>query len=257
MTTTDTTVDNLIINTMTAQQYSQITPSTTELYMVIDDTEIPAGTVIEGKFSDLPTFFAGLEGKYCNGTLTYKITQDETITGGFNEIVLTNTNIPEIIIDGNEKTISYTANANFIPLIRLTLPNITAVLQNITIQLTNPSSYTASLVSFRGAVAGSESNKIFGVIRDCTFKEASDFAIGALGGSILSIGNIEVSTTNKNGMAVAAFGTSRISIRGSVINNCTRACSSTEGGIIQAFNLTLSNNTSNYYTATGGQIFHN
>lgn len=38
MTTTDTTVNNLIINTMTQAQYSQITPSDTELYLVTDST---------------------------------------------------------------------------------------------------------------------------------------------------------------------------------------------------------------------------
>ena len=38
MTTTDTTVSNLIINTMTQAQYNQITPSDTELYLVTDST---------------------------------------------------------------------------------------------------------------------------------------------------------------------------------------------------------------------------
>jgi hypothetical protein len=38
MTTTDTTVNNLIINTMTQAQYSQITPSANELYLVTDST---------------------------------------------------------------------------------------------------------------------------------------------------------------------------------------------------------------------------
>ena len=37
MTTTDTTVNNLVINTMTAAQYATITPSATELYMVTDE----------------------------------------------------------------------------------------------------------------------------------------------------------------------------------------------------------------------------
>jgi len=36
MTTTDTTVQNLIINTMTQAQYMTITPSSTELYMITD-----------------------------------------------------------------------------------------------------------------------------------------------------------------------------------------------------------------------------
>ena len=36
--TTDTTVSNLIINTLTRAQYATITPSATELYMVDDDT---------------------------------------------------------------------------------------------------------------------------------------------------------------------------------------------------------------------------
>lgn len=35
--TTDTTVSNLIINTMTAAQYATITPSNTELYMITDE----------------------------------------------------------------------------------------------------------------------------------------------------------------------------------------------------------------------------
>lgn len=38
MTTTDTTVNNLIINTMTQAQYSQITPDPNQLYMVTDST---------------------------------------------------------------------------------------------------------------------------------------------------------------------------------------------------------------------------
>ena len=37
MTVTDTTVSNLIINTMTVAQYATITPSDTELYFVTDE----------------------------------------------------------------------------------------------------------------------------------------------------------------------------------------------------------------------------
>jgi hypothetical protein len=38
MATTDITVDNLVINTLTKAQYQTITPSATELYFVTDDT---------------------------------------------------------------------------------------------------------------------------------------------------------------------------------------------------------------------------
>lgn len=44
-----------------------------------DPNEIPAGTIYEGKFSELPAFFESLEGKYCNGIVYYHITEDEVI----------------------------------------------------------------------------------------------------------------------------------------------------------------------------------
>ena len=70
-----------------------------------DPNEIPDGTIIEGNFSDLQDFFDTLEGKFCKGSVTYKITQDETVT----EAIITKIpkwNIAEVIIDGNEKTIT-------------------------------------------------------------------------------------------------------------------------------------------------------
>lgn len=47
MTTSDTQVNNLIINTLTKAQYDSITPSATELYMVTDEEIYAAGTGID------------------------------------------------------------------------------------------------------------------------------------------------------------------------------------------------------------------
>ena len=55
-----------------------------------DPNEIPDGTVFEGKFSELPAFFESLEGKYCKGTVTFKVTEDETITESVSIIVPNN-----------------------------------------------------------------------------------------------------------------------------------------------------------------------
>lgn len=45
MTTTDTNVQNLIINTMTKAIYDDITPSATELYLITDESPITSSDV--------------------------------------------------------------------------------------------------------------------------------------------------------------------------------------------------------------------
>lgn len=46
MTTTDTNVQNLIINTMTKAIYDDITPSNTELYLITDESPITSSDVV-------------------------------------------------------------------------------------------------------------------------------------------------------------------------------------------------------------------
>jgi hypothetical protein len=45
MATTDITVDNLVINTLTKAQYQTITPSATELYFVTDDAGVTSSDI--------------------------------------------------------------------------------------------------------------------------------------------------------------------------------------------------------------------
>ena len=85
------------------------------------DSFIDGGTVVEGLFSDLPTFISGLAGKVSNGTITYKITQNETIdentstlTMGILLTTIPKWGIPEVIIDGDEKTITLETGVVFI-----------------------------------------------------------------------------------------------------------------------------------------------
>lgn len=67
MTTTDTTVNNLIINTMTQAQYNQITPSDTELYLVTDSTI--TSSEVTNALGYTPTSPANVDGQW-NYTFT-------------------------------------------------------------------------------------------------------------------------------------------------------------------------------------------
>lgn len=101
---------------------ADITLSANDVSAVPNTNFISGGTVTEGKFSELPAFIAGLAGKFSNGTVTYKISQDETIdatvltdTYGSVAIPVPQWNIPEVIIDGNEKTITITSLNPYVP----------------------------------------------------------------------------------------------------------------------------------------------
>lgn len=83
---------------------------------------ITGGTIFEGKFSELPAFITSLAGKFSNGTITYKITQDETIdatvlpdTYGSVACAVPLWNIPEVVIDGNEKNITINSVNPYVP----------------------------------------------------------------------------------------------------------------------------------------------
>ena len=62
MTTTDTTVNNLIINTMTQAQYNQITPSNNELYLVTDSTI--TSSEVTSALGYTPTSPANVDGQW-------------------------------------------------------------------------------------------------------------------------------------------------------------------------------------------------
>lgn len=62
MTTTDTTVNNLIINTMTQAQYNQITPSNNELYLVTDSTI--TSSEVTSALGYTPTTPANVDGQW-------------------------------------------------------------------------------------------------------------------------------------------------------------------------------------------------
>lgn len=113
------TVDSVLSTTSTNPVQNAVITNTINGY---HGNEIPAGTIIEGKFSDLPTFFAGLEGKYCNGTVTYKITEDETLSTTTTTIDTRNYLVAifmphfmgKIVVDGNEKTITSSTASSII-----------------------------------------------------------------------------------------------------------------------------------------------
>ena len=222
-----------------------------------DKNIIPAGTVIEGKFSDLPAFFASLEGKWSPTPVTYKITQDETIVGTLGTISLSNVNIPEVIIDGNNKTISFTSTENNQNLITFCVCNTNIRLTNITNQLTNPTAYTARFYLMTSGSTADATKPTTYIIEHSTFNSGSNaYVMSAVKGNYLIAKNIEINSSSKTDTGIIANQGSRITLLNSIIKNCNVACTATNSGIIQVCDLTLSNNTSNYYTSTGGQIFH-
>ena len=78
--TTDTTVLNLIINTMTAAQYSQITPSATELYFVTD--EAITSSDVTTALGYTPTSPANVDGQWVSSIV--KIVDSVSNTSGTN-----------------------------------------------------------------------------------------------------------------------------------------------------------------------------
>ena len=78
MATTDTTVNNLIINTLTAEQYATITPSETELYMVTDevitasDVTAALGYTPRNTYSTTNPALTASQGK-CTWTITHNL----------------------------------------------------------------------------------------------------------------------------------------------------------------------------------------
>lgn len=111
--TTDTTVANLIINTMTQAQYNTITPSATELYFVPDESVenyIPSGTTITvgasgADYTTLADAFSYLSGKWSDGSVTISIITNLTVTDDL-ELFTSDFNIPLLIINGNSNTIT-------------------------------------------------------------------------------------------------------------------------------------------------------
>lgn len=101
---------------------ADITLTASDVSAIPNTNFISGGTVVEGLFSDLPTFIAGLAGKFSNGTVTYKITQDETIDAttlpdmyGSVAIPVPQWNIPEVVIDGNNKNITINSSNPYVP----------------------------------------------------------------------------------------------------------------------------------------------
>ena len=78
MTTTDTTVSNLIINTMTQAQYSQITPSDTELYLVTDSTI--TSSEVTSALGYTPTSPANVDGQW---NYTFTVIHSATALGEY------------------------------------------------------------------------------------------------------------------------------------------------------------------------------
>ena len=76
MTTTDTTVSNLIINTMTQQQYSQITPDTNQLYMVTDSTI--TSSEVTSALGYTPTSPANVDGQWVASTQSLTVSASKT-----------------------------------------------------------------------------------------------------------------------------------------------------------------------------------
>jgi len=219
----------------------------------VDPNEIPAGTVYEGKFSELPQFFASLEGKYCPTPVIYKITEDEAIEGALGNLIINNSNIPEVIIDVNEKTITYTSTGNYQRFIILQSINSTISLINGTFTLSNPSANPATLITFSGAVPLSNTQ---GIVSNCTFNNASDGAITAMRGAKVLIQNVEIKSVSRIGSGVVAYDAGYVVVMNSIMHNIVNACFALDGGFLQACNLTLSSITTNYSTNTGGQILH-
>lgn len=80
MTTTDTTVNNLIINTMTQAQYSQITPNANELYLVTDSTI--TSSEVTNALGYTPTSPANVDGQWVSSVV--KIVDSTSNTSGTN-----------------------------------------------------------------------------------------------------------------------------------------------------------------------------
>ena len=203
-----------------------------------DPNEIPAGTVIEGKFSDLPTFFAGLEGKYCNGTVTYKITEDETLTN----LVQTQIKVPmNIIIDGNNKTItnnitldykgvsfSFTENGNFSS---LRIMNVNFVGQGKT------STYMLQGISFLYP-----NNGVY--VENCTF---SNFSFAGINTTSANVNCDDCAFSNSTEGFYSSRGSNNLCINSS-FNNITRAFSIEKGSIVRSYNNTYTTVGTTYNT---------
>lgn len=76
--TTDTTVSNLIINTMTQAQYNQITPSANELYLVTDSTI--TSSEVTNALGYTPTTPANVDGQFTAKRLTIDETKSTHTT---------------------------------------------------------------------------------------------------------------------------------------------------------------------------------
>lgn len=206
---TDTTVANLIINTMTQAQYNTITPSSTELYFVPDESVenyIPSGTTITvgtsgADYTTLDDAFSYLSGKWSDGSITISITTNLTVTDDL-ELITSNFNIPLLIINGNSNTITlnFTTANTYTCGFRIYNQNPVQVSgvkfvggTNGTTHILAGGYYTSSLLfsdcSFDGAYAGALAYNVANVkVEGCTFLALTVGMQAQQGGTVASRG---------------------------------------------------------------------
>ena len=204
----------------------------------LHQNEIQSGTVIEGKFSDLPTFFAGLEGKYCNGTVTYKITQDETLT----ESLTVQVKIPmNIIIDGNNKTITNNISADYRGASFSFAEN--GVFSSLRIMNANfVGQGKTSTYQLQGISILYPNNGVY--IENCTF---SNFSFTGINTTSSNVNCDDCSFSNATYGFYSSRGANNFCWNSS-FNNVTNAFSTEQGAIVRSYNNTYTSVSTRYNT---------
>lgn len=200
--------------------------------------EIANGTVIEGKFSDLPTFFASLEGKYCNGTVTYKITEDETLTSPLSIQIKVPMNV---IIDGNNKTITSNISESYKSSSFAFSEN--GVFSSLRIMNANfVGQGKTSTYQLLGLAILYPNNGVY--VENCTF---SDFSFTGINTTSANVNCDDCTFSNSTNGFYSSRGSNNF-CRNSSFNNMTNAFGIEQGSVVRSFNNTYTTVTTKYNT---------
>lgn len=247
---------------------SDITLSASDVSAVPSTNFISGGTVTEGKFSDLPTFIAGLSGKFSNGIVTYKITQDETIDAttlptsyGSVMVFVPQFMIPEVIIDGNEKTITVTSQNPYVPPVAFAASDIDMATGKLITNLNNKHQVinikNINLVLTSAAYGHLYNSADIDLkLNSCTITSAtsSDGAIVMLEGGLCESYNNEY-ITNDTGHTTMGLVASKMATAKSyndTFKNLVFGGSAMDGGQVQFVNCVYNNVTNGLLCNAGG-----
>ena len=182
--------------------------------------------------------FESLEGKFCSTPVTFKVTEDETMTTQ----LFINVNVPlNIIIDGNNKLLTNNLSTDYQGL-RFTFQDAGCFSTIRIININFEGQGKTSTTQLVGLTFVAPNNNIY--IENCTFSKFSFACINTTSTNV----NINNCTFNNSNYGFYNSRGSNNFCRNSSFTNLNAGFGSEKGNIVRSFNNTFSSVTTQYQT---------